>query len=59
MHIEKKRGLVIQDWYFGEGMETNSAIEKVTKRKERQNLVQKLCVHIINRQTNEHYPSLH
>ena len=36
MHIEKRRGkktkkgeLVIPDWYFGEGMETNSVGEKV------------------------------
>ena len=31
MHIEKK-GVVILDWYFGEGMGTNSAGEKVKKR---------------------------
>ena len=31
MHIEKKKGLVISDRYFGEGMETNSACEKVKK----------------------------
>ena len=47
MHIEKKRGLVILDWYFGERMEINSAGEKGKKREERQNFVQKLCVHII------------
>ena len=27
----EKRGLVIWDWYFGEGMETNSASEKIKK----------------------------
>ena len=32
MHIEK-RGLVILDWYFGEGMETNSAGEKGKKER--------------------------
>ena len=31
--ILKKRGLVISDWYFGEGMETNSAGEKVKKER--------------------------
>ena len=31
MHIEK-RGLVISDWNFGEGMETKSAGEKVKKK---------------------------
>ena len=30
----KKRGLVILDWYFGERMETNRAVEKVKKRRE-------------------------
>ena len=29
----KKRGLVILDWYFGEGMETNSGVEKAKKQK--------------------------
>ena len=28
MHIKKRGGLVISDWYFCEGMETNSAGEK-------------------------------
>ena len=32
MHIEK-RGLVISDWYFGEGMVTNGASEKVKKER--------------------------
>ena len=32
MHIEK-RVLVISNWYFGEGMETNSAGKKVKKKK--------------------------
>ena len=31
MHIEKRGGLVISDWYFGERMETNSAGEKGKK----------------------------
>ena len=53
MHIEK-RGLVISDRYFGERMETNSAGEKVEKRGERQNFVQKLCVYTVNGQTNKH-----
>ena len=53
MHIEKK-GLVISDWYFGERIETNGAGEKVKKRKECQNILQKLCVHTINGQTNKH-----
>ena len=34
----EKRGLVIYDRYFGVGMETNSAGEKVKRREERQNL---------------------
>ena len=34
MHLEKKRGLVIWDWYFGERMETNSECEKDTKIKD-------------------------
>ena len=29
----KKKGLVILDWYFGEGMETNSEGEKVKKER--------------------------
>ena len=29
MHIEKS----ISDWYFGEGMETNSVVAKVKKEK--------------------------
>ena len=29
--ILKKRGLVISDWYFGEGMEMNSEGKKVKK----------------------------
>ena len=29
----EKRGLVISDWYFGEGMETNSTGEKVKKER--------------------------
>ena len=35
----KKRGLVITDWNFGEGMETNSEGEKVKKTKEWQNIM--------------------
>ena len=31
MHFEKKWGLVILDWYFGEGMENNSTREKDKK----------------------------
>ena len=43
MHaFKKRRGLDIQDCYFGEGMESNSAGEKEIKRKERQNILQKL-----------------
>ena len=33
MQIGEKRGLVISDWYFGEGMENDSAGEKVKKGK--------------------------
>ena len=29
----EKRGLVFSDWYFGEGMETNSAGEKEKKER--------------------------
>ena len=54
MHIEKRGGLVISDWFFGEGMETIGAGEKVTKRKEWKNILQKLCVHTVNEQTNKH-----
>ena len=50
----KKKGLVSSDGYYGEGMETNSAGEKVKKRKEWQNILQELCVHTVNGQTNEH-----
>ena len=32
--VSKNRGLVILDWYFGEGMETRMAGKKVLKRKE-------------------------
>ena len=32
MHIDKRR-LVILDWFFGEGMETNRAGEKVKKER--------------------------
>ena len=32
MHIEK-RGIVISDWYFGEGMATNGAGKKVKKER--------------------------
>ena len=46
MHFEKK-GLVISDWYFGERMETNGAGEKVKKREEIPNILQKLCAHAI------------
>ena len=45
--FRKKKGLVIQDWYFGEGMESYSMCEKGKKRKERQNFVQKLCAHTL------------
>ena len=45
MQFEKSGVLVIFDWYFGEGMQNNSTREKDEKRKERQNFVQKLCVH--------------
>ena len=41
-------------FYFGERMKTTSAGEKVKKREERQNFVQKLCVHTVNGQTNKH-----
>ena len=33
--------------YFGEGMDNISAGEKEEIRKERQNFVQKLCVHTV------------
>ena len=33
IHFEKKKGFVIQDRYFGEGMENNSAGEKVKKER--------------------------
>ena len=39
--------------YFGERMESNSTNEKGIKRKDRQNFVQKLCVHTVNGQTNK------
>ena len=29
----EKRGLVILDWYFGEGMDNNIAVEKVKKER--------------------------
>ena len=47
----KKRGLVITDWFFGEGMETNSEGEKA--KKERNDVLSVclfahlLCVHIV------------
>ena len=53
MHIEK-RGLVITDWYFGEGMETNSEGEKVKKERDDEIFFKKLCVHTVNGQTNKH-----
>ena len=31
--FQKKRGLDIQDWYFGERMDNNSAVEKEKKRR--------------------------
>ena len=37
--FQKKRGLDIQDWYFSERMEINSAGEKDKKRMKRQNYV--------------------
>ena len=39
----KRRGLDILDCYFGERMESNNANEK--EKKERQNILQKLCEH--------------
>ena len=54
MHIDKSEELVIQDRYFVEGMGNNSANGKVRKREERQNFVQKLCVHTVNGQMNKH-----
>ena len=49
----KKEGVCISDWYFGERMEANSAGEKGKKSEERQNFVQKLCVHRVNEQMNK------
>ena len=51
MHAFRKRGLVNWDQYFSERMETSSVCEKDKKRKVRQNFVQELCVHTVNRQT--------
>ena len=45
--------LVNWDWYIGERMETGSVCEKEKKKKERQNFVQKLCVHTVNGQKNK------
>ena len=45
--------LVISDWYFDEGMETDSAGEKVKKRGTTK-FHPKLCVHTENEQTNKH-----
>ena len=53
MHL-KKWGLVYWDWYFGERMETSSMCEKDMKRKDQQNIVQKLCLHTVNGKTNKH-----
>ena len=44
MHIEKKEGLVISDWYFGEGMETNSVYEK-EKKERNDKIFLKNCVY--------------
>ena len=52
--FRKKSGLVNWDWYFSERMETSSMCGKDTKRKDQQNIVQKLCVHTVNGQTNKH-----
>ena len=41
----KKVGVSQLGLLFGEGMDNNSAGEKVTKREKRQNFVQKLFVH--------------
>ena len=55
MHaFEKIRGLVILDCYFGGKMETISTQQKGNERKECLNIVQKLCVHTVNEQTNKH-----
>ena len=53
MHLEKRKGLVIEDWYFGEGMEFNSTGEKVKKGKTK--FCSKIsCEHTVNGQTNKH-----
>ena len=52
--FKKRRGLDIYVCYFGERMESNSAGEKEKKSKERQNILQKLCVRTVNGQTNKH-----
>ena len=55
VHLEKKRGLVNWEWYFGERMETFSVCEKDKKRKECRfsvcSFAHLLCVHIVF----EHY----
>ena len=48
MHIEKKEGLVIPDWYFGERMETNGAVEKV-KKERNDEIFFKNCVYTQNK----------
>ena len=47
----KKRGLVISDWCFGEGIETNSAGEKVKKGKTKF-CSKTMCTH--SKWANEH-----
>ena len=54
MQFEKSGGESFRTgiWYFGEGMDNNSTSEKDEIRRDRQNFVQKLCVHTVNGQTN-------